>query len=79
MLTLRTPMDSGQAARRRARADSKLPLAENWLATVGPQFPPRPWRIYPLEGLGWLRKANSLELTLRRLWRRLHGLWPGRD
>lgn len=69
------PMDAAQVERLRARDSAQLPVAEDWLSTVPPDFPPRPWRFYPMEGLRWHKRLNSLELKVRGLWRWLRGLW----
>lgn len=50
------------------RPASTLPFAEDFLTNVNPELE-RPWAYHPLRGSRWLKKLNSLELSLRRLTR----------
>jgi glycosyltransferase involved in cell wall biosynthesis len=49
------------------RDPAVLPVAEDFLSLEDETLVPRPWRYYPLQGRGLLKKLNSLELALRRL------------
>ncbi len=42
-----------------------LPFAEDFLQNESPDLV-QPWDYYPMQGLNWLKKMSSLELTLRR-------------
>ncbi|MEX0739544.1 MAG: glycosyltransferase [Pseudohongiella sp.] len=48
------------------RRPEQLPFAEDYLANTEPDLS-QPWAYYPLQDSRWLKKLNSLELTLRRL------------
>lgn len=50
------------------RPASVLPVAEDFLRNAEPELE-QPWVYYPLQGSRWLKKLNSLELALRRLFR----------
>lgn len=49
-----------------ARPKHVLPFAEDFLVCVNPDLK-KPWGYYPMQGSRFLKKLNSLELALRKL------------
>jgi hypothetical protein len=49
----------------RERPPSALPFAEDFLENVNSALE-QPWVYYPLQGSRWLKKLNSIELSIRR-------------
>ncbi|GGC83334.1 glycosyltransferase family 2 protein [Marinobacter halophilus] len=50
------------------RAPDVLPFAEDFLECTNGGLK-KPWGYYPMQGSRWLKKLNSLELALRRLFK----------
>ncbi|MCK0165077.1 hypothetical protein [Marinobacter sp. S6332] len=50
------------------RSPDVLPIAEDFLECTNSNLP-TPWGYYPMQGSRWLKKLNSLELALRRLFK----------
>ncbi|MDX1587463.1 MAG: glycosyltransferase family A protein [Oleiphilaceae bacterium] len=48
------------------RPASQLPVAEDFLVCENRRLE-KPWGYYPMQGSRWLKKLNSLELALRKL------------
>lgn len=59
-------MSGAEVKKLHERPASVLPVAEDFLRNAEPALE-KPWVYYPLQGSRWLKKLNSLELTLRRL------------
>ncbi|MEX2475460.1 glycosyltransferase family A protein [Marinobacter sp.] len=58
--------DEQEAKSFRERSPEVLPIAEDFLVCTNRRLE-KPWGYYPMQGSRWLKKLNSLELALRRI------------
>lgn len=61
-------MDAQKVRALYARPPNVLPIAEDFLECTNNMLP-TPWGYYPMQGSRWLKKLNSLELAIRRLFK----------
>jgi glycosyltransferase involved in cell wall biosynthesis len=59
-------LDAGSVDQLKSRPVDILPFAEDFLTCEGKSLR-KPWVYYPMQGSGWLKKLNSLELMVKNV------------